>query len=273
MDEPAAPVTTPAVVEIPDLQENVRQAPSKEPGPLLYPPMAHSAAYTAGQNVAVDSTVGYPVTVSSEGSDADSQGSHRGSVNGSVNGGGILFHGSPREIFGTGSAGDAAALAEPSYWREVARQTHAMVKKNFILARRNRFSTFLRVFVSFFFILLIFLVNEGIKTRFSGNSSYRDLADPKREVVQGIPECTVAIGNSVCRSFGYAPAPYGQFVPDTDYASLAAFRVAVEATGRAPFGFCAVGAFPKLAMPELNITVDSQPGSGCVDMDCWVEGG
>ncbi|KAJ1474051.1 hypothetical protein T484DRAFT_3293641 [Baffinella frigidus] len=149
MDEPAAPVTTPAVVEIPDLQENVRQAPSKEPGPLLYPPMAHSAAYTAGQNVAVDSTVGYPVTVSSEGSDADSQGSHRGSVNGSVNGGGILFHGSPREIFGTGSAGDAAALAEPSYWREVARQTHAMVKKNFILARRNRFSTFLRVFVRY----------------------------------------------------------------------------------------------------------------------------
>jgi len=37
---------------------------------------------------------------------------------------------------------------------------------------------------SFFFILLIFLVNEGIKTRFAGVSSFRDLADPQRQVPQ-----------------------------------------------------------------------------------------
>ena len=100
----------------------------------------------------VDSNLGYPVTVSSSGDGEDAL-SHRGSANGSVTGtSGILFRGSPREIFdGRDTPGDAAAahLAEPLYWREVWRQTRAMVKKNFILARRNRFSTFLRVFVRY----------------------------------------------------------------------------------------------------------------------------
>jgi hypothetical protein len=115
-------------------------------------PMARSAAYAVGSNTSVESNLGYPVTVSSEGDAGDSQISNRGSANGSVAGAGILFRGSPREIFGGRDVpGDAAAaqLAEPLYWREVWRQTRAMVKKNFILARRNRFSTFLRVFVRY----------------------------------------------------------------------------------------------------------------------------
>ena len=74
----------------------------------------------------------------------------------------------------------AAAVQHLSYWQEVPRQTLALLTKNFILARRNRFSTFLRLFASLFFILLIFLVNEGIKSRTASLSSYKDLTDPER---------------------------------------------------------------------------------------------
>jgi ABC-type multidrug transport system ATPase subunit len=132
----------------------------------------------------------------------------------------------------------AAAVQHLSYWQEVPRQTLALLTKNFILARRNRFSTFLRLFASLFFILLIFLVNEGIKSRTASLSSYKDLTDPERVVVGGIPSCKVARGREKCYTFGYIPAPYPEYRPDVTYPNLAAWRSAVDLTNKAVDGWC-----------------------------------
>lgn len=116
--------------------------------------------------------------------------------------------------------GPSAQVLHLTYWQEVPRQTAALLKKNFILAVRNRVSTFLRLFASLFFILLIFLVNEGIKSRTASLSSFKDLPTPPRNVISGIPECSVARGLSMCYTFGYIPAPYDQYVPETTYSHL-----------------------------------------------------
>ena len=103
----------------------------------------------------------------------------------------------------------------------------ALLQKNFILAYRNRTATFLRVFSSFFFILLIYLVNIGLKARFSADSYFRDYPDPPRTVVQGIPSCVKKSGvSSACVTFAYCPAPdlSGQGIhPDVNYQTAADF--------------------------------------------------
>jgi hypothetical protein len=113
----------------------------------------------------------------------------------------------------------------------------ALTRKNFILAYRNRTATFLRIFASFFFILLIFLVNVGLKARFSADSYFKDFPSPPRTVIPGIPACVPKSGVT-CATFAYAPAPdlSGAGVnPTADYASAAAFAAA---TGCPPM-FCA----------------------------------
>jgi hypothetical protein len=113
-----------------------------------------------------------------------------------------------------------------NFFTDVPRQIFALMRKNFILAYRNRTATFLRIFSSFFFILLIFLVNEGLKARFAIDPYYKDYPQPPREPIEGIPACTPKAGAKVCNTFVYTPAPDDSgkgFVPDTSYATLAQF--------------------------------------------------
>mmetsp|Transcript_48840 Transcript_48840/g.119011 ORF Transcript_48840/g.119011 Transcript_48840/m.119011 type:complete len:1032 (-) Transcript_48840:696-3791(-) len=110
------------------------------------------------------------------------------------------------------------------YCAAVPMQVYAMLKKNFILAYRNRTATFLRVFSSFFFILLIFLVNEGIKQRFLSDTFFSDVKTPPQKAIPGIPACSDKSGGTVCKTFSYTPAPANLFVPDRDYADLNEFK-------------------------------------------------
>lgn len=109
---------------------------------------------------------------------------------------------------------------------DVPRQIFALSRKNFILAYRNRTATFLRIFASFFFILLIFLVNEGLKARFAADPFYKDYPDPPRNPIDGIPACIPKAGSKICYTFAYAPAPDlsgSGYQPDASYASLDKF--------------------------------------------------
>ena len=115
-----------------------------------------------------------------------------------------------------------------SYWKDVYLQTLALLKKNCILAQRNKTSSFLRIFSPVFFILLIFLVNEGLKARFAIETFFRDLPNPTSEQIQAIPSCTPMYGMSDCVTFVYTPAPNDSFVPETDYKSLEDFAVVAQ---------------------------------------------
>jgi hypothetical protein len=113
-----------------------------------------------------------------------------------------------------------------NFFADVPRQIFALTRKNFILAYRNRTATFLRIFSSFFFILLIFLVNEGLKARFAIDPFYKDYPEPPRQPIEGIPACTPKVGSSICYTFAYTPAPDlggAGYQPDVDYSSLDKF--------------------------------------------------
>eukprot|EP00292_Cryptomonas_paramecium_P009764 CAMPEP_0113688986 /NCGR_PEP_ID=MMETSP0038_2-20120614/16872_1 /TAXON_ID=2898 /ORGANISM="Cryptomonas paramecium" /LENGTH=247 /DNA_ID=CAMNT_0000609925 /DNA_START=65 /DNA_END=804 /DNA_ORIENTATION=+ /assembly_acc=CAM_ASM_000170 len=125
------------------------------------------------------------------------------------------------------SGSEASLHRDANFLVDVPRQILALTKKNFILAYRNRTATFLRVFSSFFFILLIFLVNEALKGRFAADPYYKDYPNPPRTVLDGIPDCTRQASNdNQCYIFGYTPAPDlsgGGYHPDKDYASVSDF--------------------------------------------------
>ena len=105
------------------------------------------------------------------------------------------------------------------------RQIYALLIKNYILCYRNRTATFLRIFSSLFFILLIFLVNEGLKARYATESVFKDFKTPPRKVIEGIPACVRKAGSPFCITFAYAPAPNGSdgFRPGEDFSDLTNF--------------------------------------------------
>jgi hypothetical protein len=114
---------------------------------------------------------------------------------------------------------------DKSFFSDVPRQIYALLIKNYILCYRNRTATFLRIFSSLFFILLIFLVNEGLKARYATESFFKDFTNPPRKVIEGIPACVRKAGSPFCITFAYAPAPNSSdgFQPKEDYADLATF--------------------------------------------------
>ena len=131
-----------------------------------------------------------------------------------------------------GNAPGAAHLDGDVWWiAEVPRQLVALLTKNLILARRNRTSTFVRTFASLFFMLLIFLVNEGLKGRYSTLAYFQDLKDATRlrTTIAGIPQCVPSRGYSSCVTFAYSPAPRDEYVPDTDYESVEKFAEGMKA--------------------------------------------
>lgn len=138
---------------------------------------------------------------------------------------------------GRGSGGGRVGSSAGSVWWvvEVPRQVAALMQKNLILARRNRMSTFVRTCSSLFFMLLIFLVNEGLKGRYSQLAYFQDLKDATtiRKEINGIPECVPKIGYTTCITFGYSPAPWNEYVPEADYEKEEDFAKAVKDKGLA----------------------------------------
>jgi hypothetical protein len=141
--------------------------------------------------------------------------------------------------------GMEGAVETPPLWiLEVPRQVAALTRKNLILARRNFTTTFLRTSVSLFFMLMIFLVNEGLKARYSTLAYFQDLRDSSslRQPIHGIPECVTKRGYDSCITFAYAPAPWDEFSPAIDYAGIEKLAEAVQEKGAATCGKGAAGA-------------------------------
>ncbi|KAG9150083.1 hypothetical protein Leryth_021479 [Lithospermum erythrorhizon] len=57
-------------------------------------------------------------------------------------------------------------------------QYKTLLNKNLILYSRNKLSTFANLFSSFFFILLIFLIQKAIDARFSTTTAFKDVPNP-----------------------------------------------------------------------------------------------
>ncbi|KAL6583951.1 ATP-binding cassette sub- A member 2 [Orobanche minor] len=71
----------------------------------------------------------------------------------------------------------------------LAQQYKALFVKNLLLAWRNKRSTFLQLFSSLFFILLIFLIQQAIESRYSSSFSFESVTDPEPLVAPPIPPC------------------------------------------------------------------------------------
>ena len=122
---------------------------------------------------------------------------------------------------------------EENFFIDLPRQILALTKKNLLLAFRNRTATFLRILSSFFFILLIYLVNLALKGRYAQDPYFKDYPDPTRDLIDGIPACLPSNGVP-CLTFVYAPAPDNTgrgFSPNATYLSLTDFSSSVGNCG------------------------------------------
>ena len=73
----------------------------------------------------------------------------------------------------------------PLLWQQYT----ALLKKNLLLSWRNKRSTFLQLFSSFFFIFLIFCIQEAIRARFASSTDFQSVTDPAALVSPPIPPC------------------------------------------------------------------------------------
>nr|XP_027125264.1 ABC transporter A family member 2-like [Coffea arabica] len=68
-------------------------------------------------------------------------------------------------------------------------QFKALFKKNFLLSWRSKRSTFVSLFSSLFFIFLLFCIQKAIDARYSGNTNFKNVFDPKPLAGPPIPPC------------------------------------------------------------------------------------
>ncbi|KAK7836996.1 abc transporter a family member 2 [Quercus suber] len=73
----------------------------------------------------------------------------------------------------------------PLLWQQYT----ALLKKNMLLSWRNKRSTFLQLFSSFFFIFLIFCIQKAIQARFASSTAFQRVTDPATLVSPPIPPC------------------------------------------------------------------------------------
>ena len=131
-----------------------------------------------------------------------------------------------------------------SWLSEVPRQTAALTRKNTILARRSVTSTLVRTCSSVFFMLMIYLVNQGLKARYETLPYFQDLKDSSglRKPIPGIPACERKAGRTSCVTFAFTPAPWDEYVPERDYDTVRKFAEVVRARGvsscSSPLGPC-----------------------------------
>jgi len=74
-------------------------------------------------------------------------------------------------------------------WSLFLQQSSSLLRKNALLSYRSRRATFLQLASSFFFIFLIFCVDQSDKARLSTTSSYKNLFAPQPKNVASIPAC------------------------------------------------------------------------------------
>ncbi|CAM6024303.1 unnamed protein product [Sphagnum balticum] len=74
-------------------------------------------------------------------------------------------------------------------WSLFLQQSSSLLRKNALLSYRSRRATFLQLASSFFFIFLIFCVDQSDKARLSTTSSYKNLFAPQPKTVASIPAC------------------------------------------------------------------------------------
>jgi hypothetical protein len=98
----------------------------------------------------------------------------------------------------------------------------ALLKKNVTVLRRQRIATAIRFLSGMIVVLVITLVNRSWMTTLGSSLTFfKDLPDPDRQVVHGIPSC-----GETCTVFSYAPAPSDGFQPKIDFPTLAHFVAA-----------------------------------------------
>ncbi|WOH05300.1 hypothetical protein DCAR_0624715 [Daucus carota subsp. sativus] len=68
-------------------------------------------------------------------------------------------------------------------------QFKSLFYKNFLLSWRSKRATFLQLFSSFFFIFLIYAIQEAIQASFDSSTNYDDVFDPKAVSWYPIPPC------------------------------------------------------------------------------------
>ncbi|KAL3640608.1 ATP-binding cassette sub- A member 2 [Castilleja foliolosa] len=71
----------------------------------------------------------------------------------------------------------------------LGQQYKALFAKNLLLSWRNKRATFLQLFSSLLFILLIFLIQQAIESSYSSSSSFESVTDPEPLVAPPIPPC------------------------------------------------------------------------------------
>ncbi|XP_057952553.1 ABC transporter A family member 2-like [Malania oleifera] len=68
-------------------------------------------------------------------------------------------------------------------------QYKALLKKNLLLSWRNKRTTFLQLFSSFFFIFLIFCIEKAIHARLSTSTNFNNVFEPDLLLAPSIPPC------------------------------------------------------------------------------------
>ncbi|KAG7574957.1 AAA+ ATPase domain [Arabidopsis suecica] len=68
-------------------------------------------------------------------------------------------------------------------------QYTALFKKNLLLSWRSKRATFLQLFASFFFILLIFCIQEAMEKSFASSTALKTVTDPTALISPPIPPC------------------------------------------------------------------------------------
>ena len=95
----------------------------------------------------------------------------------------------------------------------------ALLQKNLTVLRRQRLATGVRLLSGMIVVALIALINNAWMSLLSESLTlFRDLPNPPRHLVEGIPSC-----GQKCIVFGYVPAPRDEFRPDKDFVNLADF--------------------------------------------------
>ncbi|CAN0901620.1 ABC transporter A family member 2 [Linum grandiflorum] len=68
-------------------------------------------------------------------------------------------------------------------------QFQALFRKNFLLSWRNKRATFLQLFSSFFFVLLLFCIQKAMNSSVDYTTVYSTVTDPPTAFYQAIPPC------------------------------------------------------------------------------------
>ncbi|KAF2073005.1 hypothetical protein CYY_005683 [Polysphondylium violaceum] len=98
-------------------------------------------------------------------------------------------------------------------WHTRARQTKILLKKNFILSKRNVKSTLLMLLVPFLFVFLLWILQFGLKENNRNEEAAKPFPSPEAKSIGPIPRCIVGKGKDYCLTLAYTSnTPIGDYV-------------------------------------------------------------